>query len=239
MVQKQWLHVIAFIAAEIQEFIGLRRHLKNERSLDSKCQWSVTGELDGRPAVLAVNGPGPRLARQAAQAIEENRRLDALISYGFCGALDPALGVNDVVVASGVECGAGILACHLAQRQAGMPPPQRLISTDHVVGTAREKAELRKSGAGVVEMEAAGVASHAQQRGIPFYCIRVVTDSASEEFPIDFNRVRDAEGRFSRLKIMARAARNPLKLVPELIQLNKRIKAAAHELGDFVATCEF
>lgn len=120
-----------------------------------------------------------------------------------------------------------------------MPAPQRLISTNHVVGTAREKAELRKSGAGVVEMEAAGVASFAQQRGIPFYCIRVVTDSAAQDFPMDFNQVRDSEGRFSRFMIMARAARDPLKLVPELIKLNRTVKAAAYELGDFVASCEF
>ncbi len=229
----------AFIAAEIQEFIGLRRHLKNERTLDSKASWSVFGELEGRPVVLVANGPGPRLARQAAQAVEENQRLDALVSYGFCGALDPALSVNDVVVASGVESEAGILACHLAKRQAGILAPQIVFSTDHVVGTAQEKAELRKSGAGVVEMEAAGVASYAQQRGIPFYCIRVVTDSATQDFPIDFNQVRDSEGRFSRLRIVARAARDPLNLIPELIKLNKRLKAAAYELGDFVASCEF
>ena len=120
-----------------------------------------------------------------------------------------------------------------------MPAPQRLLSVDRVVGTAQEKAELRHTGAAAIEMEAAALASHAQARAIPFYCIRVVTDSAMEDFPIDFNRVRDSEGRFSRFKIIAQAARNPLKLVPELIELNKRANAAARRLGDFVASCEF
>ena len=60
-----------------------------------------------------------------------------------------------------------------------------------------------------------------------------------EDFPIDFNRVRDSEGRFSRFKIIAQAARNPLRLVPELMALNKRANDAAGRLGDFVASCEF
>ena len=231
--------MIAFIAAEIQEFIGLRRHLKDEQSLILKSQWAVLGELNGRNVVLTANGPGPKLASRAAQAVEENRRLEALVSYGFCGALDPALRINDILIGSEVQCGAGILACHLPKQQAGMPPARRLLSTDRVVTTAQEKAALRKSGAAAVEMEAAGVAAYAQARNIPFYCIRVVTDTANEDLPIDFNVVRDSEGRFSRFKIMAQAARNPLKLVPALLALNKRANAAAHHLGDFVATCEF
>lgn len=228
-----------FIAAEIREFLGLRRHLKEERKLVLQAQWAVSGQLNGSAVVLAANGPGSLLAQQAVQAVEEKQKLDALVSYGFCGALDPDFSVNDVVVGHEVQGGTGILACHLPERQAGMPAPHRLLSSNRVVGTAGEKEQLFQTGASAVEMEAAGLAAYAHERNIPFYCIRVVTDSATEDFPIDFNRVRDAEGRFSRLKIMAQAARNPLKLVPELIKLNRRANAAARHLGDFVASCEF
>lgn len=231
----------AFIAAEIQEFAGLRRHLKKEHSLDLKSRWAVSGELNGNDVVLTANGPGPKLAGRAAQAVEENRKLNALVSYGFCGALDPALAVNDIVVVQGRAVGApwALAVCLLPKRPAGLPTPKKILSIDRVITTAQEKAELFKTGAAAVEMEAAGVGSFAQARSIPFYCIRVVTDAANEDFPIDFNRVRDSEGRFSRIKIMVQAARNPLKLVPALIALHKRANAAAHTLGDFVATCEF
>ena len=120
-----------------------------------------------------------------------------------------------------------------------MPAPQRVRSLERVVGTAREKAELRQSGASAIEMEAGPLASHAHTRNIPFYCIRVVTDSALEDFPINFNRVRDSEGRFSRAKILSQAARSPFTLVPGLIALHTRTTAAARHLGDFGASCEF
>jgi adenosylhomocysteine nucleosidase len=231
--------VTAFIGAEIQEFIGLRRHLKNERCFKSRSRWAVAGELNGNKVVLAANGPGPNLAVQAAKAMEEHQRLNALVSYGFCGALDPALAVNDIVVGSEVKCEVNVHGCAIPRRHEGMPPLQKLLSVDRVVGTAQEKAELHEFGAAVTEMEAAGLAAYAHERHMPFYCIRVVTDSATEDLPIDFNTVRDSDGRFSRFKIISQAARDPVKLIPALMNLNKRANAAARHLGDFVATCEF
>ena len=125
-----------------------------------------------------------------------------MVSYGFCGALDPALAVNDIVIGSEVLGGAmGTLTCLVPRRPTGVPTPQKIASTDRVVQSAIEKALLFQSGAAAVEMEAAGVASYAQERSIPFYCMRVVTDAANEDLPLDFNRVRDSEGRFSRFKI--------------------------------------
>ena len=58
-------------------------------------------------------------------------------------------------------------------------------------------------------MEAGAVAERAEHFNIPFYAIRVVTDAADENLPMDFNQVRDAEGRFDRLRILAAASRQP------------------------------
>jgi len=88
-------------------------------------------------------------------------------------------------------------------------------------------------------MEAAAVAERARQWNIPFYCIRVVTDTAWESFPLDFNRMRDASGRFSRSKIIAAACRKPVAVFPELMKLDRRCKDAAEALGDFIAGCRF
>jgi nucleoside phosphorylase len=230
--------VIAFIAAERREFDGLLRHLKNARKLGLAVQWAVAGELNGKSVVLAANGPGPALAGSAAEAVKEQQHLGALVSYGFCGGLDPALSVNDIFVASEIfnhtwRTLSSVPRRHSCRRLG------KLLSIDRVACTSTEKSELRKTGADAVEMEAAAIASRALAWNIPFYCIRVVTDTAHEEFSIDFNRVRDSDGRFSRSKIIAAAFRNPLKLFPELIKLNSRTKSAARVLGDFVATCEF
>ncbi len=88
-------------------------------------------------------------------------------------------------------------------------------------------------------MEAAAVADRAQHHNIPFYAIRVVTDTCSEDFPLDFNRMRAPDGRFSRTRIVAAALRNPGTVFPELFKLNKRTKRAALALGDFLADARF
>ena len=70
---------------------------------------------------------------------------------------------------------------------------------DRVVSTAAEKALLAK-GADAVDMEAAAVAEMASARNLPFYAVRVVTDTWDENFPLDFNRMRSANGHFSRAR---------------------------------------
>jgi hypothetical protein len=87
-------------------------------------------------------------------------------------------------------------------------------------------------------MEAAGVAAKAKEYNLPFYCIRVVTDTAGESFPLDFNQMRDANGRFSRSKILAAAFRKPT-VFPKLLKFDKTSKDASQALGDFIADTRF
>lgn len=191
--------------------------------------------LRGNTIVLAANGPGPKLAARAVDIAREYAQIDGLVSMGFCGALDPALVPCDIFIATEV-LGAGETA-----RPAGCGRPYKigkLLSMDRVASTAAEKAELRKCGADAVEMEAAAVAERAEHWNVPFYVIRVVTDAADESFPLDFNRMRDAAGRFNRAKIIAAALRRP-RVFPALIQLNRRCSAAAQVLGDFIADTRF
>jgi len=156
-----------------------------------------------------------------------------LVSTGFCGALDPALRVGDIFIA----------ACVLPSASCVQPPASArgsvktgaLLSIDRVASTAAEKAELRKTGADAIEMEAAGVAQKAAEYNLPFYCVRVVSDAAQDDLPLDFNRMRDAEGRFSRMKILVAG----FSSFPGLLKLNKQSKAAAQALGDFLAGTRF
>ena len=85
----------------------------------------------------------------------------------------------------------------------------------------------------------AAVAKCALQNNLPFYAVRVVTDTYAESFPLDFNTVRTATGRFSRTRILAAALRKPVAVLPELMKLNQRTKRAAQALGDFLADARF
>jgi adenosylhomocysteine nucleosidase len=227
--------LLVFVAAEAREFAGLLRHVEGLARLDWPLDFARSASLNGRLIILVANGPGPNLSGRAVELIEEHGELEGLVSTGFCGALDPALHLGDIFVATEllIPDRESIPALPIGSARTG-----KLLSIDRVVSSVEEKAELRKTGAEAVEMEAAAVASRAQQLKIPFYAIRVVTDTAAEGFPLDFNRMRDAEGRFSRAKILSAAFRRPTVL-PELLRLNRRSKLAAQALGDFIADARF
>jgi adenosylhomocysteine nucleosidase len=190
--------------------------------------------------VLVANGAGAALAGEACEVAWAKAKAAALISTGFCGALDPALGPGEVFVASTVEAPASGLRFEARAPECGAPHASgRLISLDHVVGSAQERRSLRALGASAVEMEAAAVGQRARAWGASFYCIRGVTDLAEEEFRLDFNAARDRDGRLSDARVCWAAARRPLVLAPEVFRLFRRSRLAARALGDFLAECRF
>jgi adenosylhomocysteine nucleosidase len=226
--------LLVFVAAERRELEGLLAHVDEIAKPNWPLDFVRCGRLNGRPVVMVANGPGPRLAGSAVDAVEQNAHMDALVSIGFCGGLQPSLGACDIFVATEVVGTARVLAPSSSRPfKTG-----KLLSMDRVVSTAAEKAELSTS-ADAVEMEAAAVADRAKRYHVPFYAVRVITDTREESFPLDFNAARSSDGRFSRAKILAVAFRKPGTVFPELIKLNTRTKRASQALGDFLADARF
>jgi adenosylhomocysteine nucleosidase len=198
------------VAAESRELVGLVKQT-------GAAKW-----------ILAANGPGPKLAAEAVdQALREQRIVDGIVSTGFCGALDPTLGVGDIVVS-----GDGVLSPRSFVRG-------EILSRDRVAATAAEKHALHnQTGAIAIEMESAAVAAKAREMGVPFRCIKVVSDAALEDMPLDFNLYRDSAGRFSRSRIALAALRRPFSAIPALLRLDRNCRHAADKLGEFFADCQ-
>jgi nucleoside phosphorylase len=226
--------MIAFVAAERRELLGIERHLTDRRVLDRSIDYAVTGTMNGRPVVLAANGPGRSLVAAAIRALQVGP-LAAVVSVGYCGALASRLRPCEVFVATSVN---GI-AVDRPRQTPGSAAEGPLVTVDRVVTTIEDKRDLHLSGAEAVDMEAAEVVDYARESKTDFHCIRVVTDTAREAFGIDFNLMRDKAGRFSRARIVFQAFQHPSKLFPELIQLDRRCKSASLALGDFIADCQF
>jgi adenosylhomocysteine nucleosidase len=228
------------VAAERRELAGILRHCRRRKRLRWGIKYSWSAQLNGQRLLMVANGPGAALAREAVCRAFGQERADAVVSTGWCGALDPALKLGDIVVASRIDA---------LDEQVGynteIPRTQRayrlgrLISLDRVIQRAEEKAPLGAAGGVAVEMEAAAVASEARRLGAPFFCVRVVMDRAEEGLGLDFNRLRSPDGRFSRARILSAVLVRPRVLLPELIRLERRSRLAARALGDFVADCEF
>jgi adenosylhomocysteine nucleosidase len=188
--------------------------------------------------VLKAGGVGAKCAAAAVDRALQEFSADAVISTGFCGALAPDLQVGDVVVGTEVEAGCRRFPA-LAPRTTRAHHAGVVVSIGHIARTAAEKAELHASGAIAVEMEAGAVAERAAARGMPFYCIKVVTDLASEDIANDFNSALRPDGHFDTMVILRSSLRQPMVRIPELIRLRKRCARAAPLLGEFIADCRF
>ena len=224
------------MAAERREFDGVVRKAERIMKLNWPLDFARMAWLKGEPIVLVANGPGPKLAGRATEIARKHQELKGLVSTGFCGALNPALQPCDIFVATEIM---GVAYALSVPRSSERVKSGKLLSIDRVVSNAAEKTDLHQTGPDAVEMEAAGVALKAAQWNLPFYCVRVVTDTSTENFPLDFNRMRDADGRFSRTRIMAAALRRPGSVLPELLKLNKRFRDASRALGDFLVDASF
>jgi adenosylhomocysteine nucleosidase len=213
------------IAAEEREFSGILKRFGPAAKLDGiGAQFAKEIVNDGERWWLVANGPGPR---SVEEVLKQKMDVTGIINTGFCGALDPSLGVGDIVVWGDVPC-----ASRFARGE--------ISSSDHVVVTAEEKRRLReKTGAIAAEMEAGAVKKIAEQWGVPFYCIRAVSDTANEDMPLDFNLYRDSAGRFSLAKIALAAVRRPFTRIPALKRLEANCNVASESLGAFFADCRF
>jgi adenosylhomocysteine nucleosidase len=218
------------------EFRGAEWH--SARRLEIEADWACSAQLGGHESLLVANGAGARRAASAVDTAVDLFHPEAVISTGFCGALDPRLAVADVVVATSVAAADrsfdALPVSSASPHHAGV-----VCSIDHVAQTAEEKRRLRAGGAIAVEMEAAGVAARAQIHGLPFYCIRAVSDLAGETMANDFNAALRADGHFDTMVILRDTLRRPLVRLPELCRLRQRSVRAAGVLGVFFANCRF
>ena len=146
------------------------------------------------PAWLTVlvlqTGVGAEAAQRAAQWILGRPILGnvpyqpkVLLSVGFCGALREGYRVGDVILAREVvdEEGNNWPVTWPGELPSGEwhPPlhPERVLTSTHMIATVQEKQTLgSRFGAGVVDMESAWIARACQHNGIPFGCVRVVSD---------------------------------------------------------------
>jgi uridine phosphorylase len=227
--------VLVFIAAEPREFDGFSVHVDALERVDLGVHWARRGIWKNQAVTLLANGAGPARSHAAARACHD---VTAIINTGFCGSLDSALNVGDIVVADKVFFSSQMFPCQPVSTsekfQRGL-----VYSSARIAGTSAEKRRLRGMGALAVEMEAGGIVRYANKYGIPFYCVRAVSDLALETFVNDFNAALGPDGRFRTGRLLGAALLRPHRRLPELMRLKKRCDVAGAKLGDFLDSCSF
>jgi nucleoside phosphorylase len=229
---------ILVVAADKMEFPGILGHAERTRRAPLPVRWARWAWLSGHEMLLAANGVGAAWAAAAVDRALEVFPAEAVVSTGLCGALRPELATGDVVVADLVTAGERRFAARAVSGSA-VWHTGTVCSASHVVGSAEEKARLAESGALVVEMEAAGVAERAVANGLPFYCVKAVSDLAGETLANDFNKALRNDGQFDTIVLLRGTLGQPLIRIGELLRLRRRCVQAASMLGEFFADLRF
>jgi 4-hydroxy-3-methylbut-2-enyl diphosphate reductase len=154
------------------------------------CFRSETRAIKPRADVRIVRtAMGDRAVVDVARALATRPGL--LLSSGFCGGLDPALRVGDLVLADEIQstratiridrglverARSALAACGHAPRIG-----PALCASD--VAGPQAKRELAGRGALAVDLESAGLARWAAAHSVPFLSLRVVLDAARDAVP--------------------------------------------------------
>ena len=182
----------------------------------------------GRVAVV-VTGMGARNAERVARATLAGARPTLVLTCGYAGGLNPALPPLTLVFSDDAPEPVATALGKLGAR-AG-----RFHCATRVAITAAEKRALfAENGADAVEMESGVIRNVCAELGIPCVTLRVISDAADEDLPLDFNRLTTREQNLSLPKLAWAVATAPGK-IPGLLALGKRTSAAAGKLGAALA----
>ncbi len=174
---------------------------------------------------VLLTGIGPRNARRTLERALAGTPPGLVLSCGYAGGLDPTLEPGAVVFEAEPASGLAEALRPLGAR------PARFHAADRVIVTETEKQALRQAtGADAVEMESAVIRSLCRTRGIPVATIRVISDTALEDLPLDFNRLAGADDNLSYAKLGLALVRSPGR-VQALLRFRKRLKMASQRLA--------
>jgi adenosylhomocysteine nucleosidase len=188
-----------------------------------------------------LTGIGRKNAERAFRAALAESRPNLVLTCGFAGGLNPKLTHGEVLFelcrSRGDET-----QTEIESETPHVVSYDKLISagaregkfhcSDHVVVTAEEKWALwQKTGADAVEMESEIIRAVCREQGIPSATVRVISDIAGEDLPLDFNALMTPAMRIDSGKLALAILRSPGK-IGALLRLQKQTKLAAHKLSE-------
>ena len=207
---RTWL----LVAAERREFDGLMKRLGSveEAGLAGGVRaWNRSfGASVGGWWQMGLAG------KQSNRLWRARVEVSGIMSTGFCGALDPALGIGDIVSSDRVRCSRG--SCRGDGRRK-----RRVARENRGRGGRNGIGRGRRKGPGV-------------GRTVPLRCAL---------FPIPLRRtcrsisicIATRAGRFSPDPHRAGSRGRPFTAIPALLRLDRNCRIASEALGEFFVDC--
>jgi adenosylhomocysteine nucleosidase len=183
----------------------------------------AAGKLE---ASILVTGVGRKNAEKSVREFLAGNSPKLVLTCGFAGGLNPDLKLGDVVFELST------LNSQLSTRlSAAGAKPAKFFCAGRIAITVAEKKKLRdETGTDAVEMESGAIHAVCRERGIPCATVRVISDTASEDLPLDFNALSKPDLSLDCGKLAWAIAKAPGK-IGALMQLQKKTRFAAEQLA--------
>lgn len=234
------MRILVTFAVEA-EFAPWRKHrsFRKASSAEPKFFWS---KFDNHELNVLLTGIGRTACQEVLQDWMNvgHEKPDALISSGFAGALKETVAPGDIVVPSRIQAlrdDANINAELCLREEAarmGAIPIQTMVTVDRLVRTAEEKSQLAFYGE-AVDMESGIVVSHFAKIGALVMALRVISDGAGEDLPLDFDRCLTRQGAIRPMRMVNQIVRRPDNL-PNLLRFGRQSYRAGQTLAQFLET---
>jgi nucleoside phosphorylase len=184
----------------------------------------------GQPAIQTrLTGMGAANATRTIRSLLLQTRPAWVITSGFAGALNPDLGLGDVVF----ECDECPELIPLLLREGARAG--RFHCASSIAVSRREKEQLfLQTGADAVEMESQVIRQICLEHAVPSATIRVISDTASEDLPLDFNQCLRPDASLSVPRLLLGLLKAPHR-IPRLLRFRERVLLAGTGLGAVLA----
>jgi len=174
---------------------------------------------------------------------------DLVLTCGFAGGLDPGLKLGDVVFELSDRRGEfhesqteNELGSRSARPSESSPLREKLVAAgakpakffcaNRIATMVAEKKKLRdETGADAVEMESEAIHAVCRECGVPCATVRVISDTANEDLPLDFNALSRLDKNMDFGKLAWAIAKSPGK-IGGLLKLQKQTRFAAERLAE-------
>ncbi len=176
-------------------------------------------------AEVIVTGIGRHNAAESIRNAIAIVKPSLVLTCGFAGGLNPELPTGAIVFDEDMDAGLGDALLGLGAI------PAKFHCAKRVAVTAAEKQQLYQStGADVVEMESSVIRNICRQFEIPSATVRVISDAADEDLPLDFNALMTSDDKINYPKLAWTLMTRPNK-IPKLIQFQRVTLITAQKMA--------
>ena len=243
--------MIAIFFALSQEIACLKSKVNILKKIRHAHATFYQSEFCGFPLTLVQMGIGKNVS-DIIQHLLKCFRIQLMVSSGFAGSINPAVGVGDLVIGkhvlyssqeelkgeiqidSTLSCDATImdLAIKLCGNDAFKSHCGDILTVNKIIRQSSVKKHVgNQTSAIAVDMESFAIAERAHAMGIPFVVARAISDGIDEDLEIHENMV--TKGGNVNISATARHLLNKPHHIPYLNRLRKQTKSATDTLSAF------